>query len=217
MFEKALKSISEENNQLKERLTTSERENEELKASTGRYKDEFIVLREQNLIISEENNRLVDEVKQLTESRKVNYPGERQSSSTAKSSKGKEALINYGKYKETAGQWRKRNDIAEARVQETSEESCPTEKESSVSQEILAYERRRDNKVSTKRSSRKEEKYLIEVNRLLQQQNETLKIQTMLMEEDARPVKDLTAGVIVYDSGYVGVSIEGNQRFAYRR
>lgn len=193
MFEKALKSLTEENNDLKERMTELNKENEDLKNITERFKDEFKSLRDQNLLLTEENNKLATSLKTVQTQFKQSRSESRQSVTTTDSGiKGHKQVAE--RVKKSSSHLKKKDIIVEAR--DSSEERSDSVRDITPdeSQEEYMFKRNKP-KTGSKRSeisSRQSQnaENLRASNHLLQQQNEALRIKTMLMEERSKMEHD---------------------------
>jgi hypothetical protein len=200
MFEKAVKTLTQDNKDLKERMLALDSENEELKNLTSSFKDEYTALKDQNTQMASQNKQLVNEVMKLQQQPNQNFDFVKRPTTSTHS-----AIRESQKARPSTNHLMKKDIIIEAR--ESSDERSESRMDHTISQSqeegytpaIRKY-LPSSNRSTNFKGDRKHLDILRASNKLLQEQNETLRIKTLLMEERKKMEKDDTNKVELPDN-----------------
>lgn len=193
-FEQALKTLSQENTELKDQMLSLNKENEDFKKLTERFKGEYSRLQREHAVVIDERNRSNEEIARLKLQPKQPSVAMRPSTTTTDPGVRESKRISE-RAKESTKKIKNRDVIVEAR--DSSEDSSHRDQSSVYSQEAAYFSEsknlsHRPGSKRTKLSSGESKNLdiLKASNKLLQEQNETLRIKALLMEERKKMEKD---------------------------
>lgn len=202
MFESTLKAVSEENAEIKEKFENAQKENESLKGMILEYQKDLTEAKEQMIQAS----KVMDEFQQMKKTQIQAHPRYSNITDSTMGRKSEPAITDarpsFQKQKETPKSQRaygsQEYKLADQGDIERIDEEEDQESSQSVHHRMVAPSKRVSDRESVLRQSN-DLAFLRESNKLLKKQNQSLMLQTKLLDEKTKKEKDEYGRVVAAD------------------